>query len=223
MKQLFCSFSVLFILASCSMWQSVISDEDDTISINTTPVQEKIILALWDSLTAGFWLQMSESYPSKLENILDTNNYNYRVINAGVSWDTSKNLLDRAELYLDQNSDIVLLVIWWNDGLRAQSTETLQQNIQSIIDMYEWEAEIVLWGMEIPTTLWLNYSRDFKQVYFDLAQENPEVYFHESFLEDVGWVARLNQADRIHPTSEWYDIIVQNLYEFLKDENIIQK
>jgi len=213
----------LFILASCSMWQSAIPDEDDTISMNTTPVQEEIILALWDSLTAGFWLQISESYPSKLENILDSNNYNYRVINAGVSWDTSKNLLDRAELYLDQNPDIVLLVIWWNDGLRAQSTETLQQNIQTIIDMYEWQTEIVLWGMEIPATLWLNYSRDFKRVYFDLARENPEVNFHESFLEDVGWVARLNQADRIHPTSEWYDIIVQNLYEFLEDENIIQK
>lgn len=219
-----CILSSLF-LVSCSgsdtqlLWTTGSTLENITDEIMGT----QTILALWDSLTAGYWLEISQSYPSKLEDLLSQNGYNYDVINAGVSGDTSKNLLDRAALYSEKNPDIVILVIGGNDGLRGQSIDTLKTNIQSIIDMYEWEAEIVLAGMEIPANLGLWYARDFKQVYFDIAEENPNVYFHESFLKDVGGVASLNQADRIHPTSEWYDIIVANLYEFLEDEDIIQQ
>ena len=229
MKKTLLLLLAAFVLVSCS-WGS--SDIEDISEIsNPTTMQEmkedflgtQTILALWDSLTAWYGVQISESYPSKLETKLQENNYDYKVINAGVSWDTSKNLLDRAELYLEQEPDIVLLVIGGNDGLRAQSTDTLKQNIQTIIDMYEWEAEIVLWGMEIPGNFGWSYTKNFKDLYFELARENDDIYFLESFLKDVGGVARLNQWDRIHPTSEWYDIITQNLYEFLEDEDIIQK
>ena len=223
--QLGCILSSLF-LVSCSgaadtqlLWTTGSTLENITEEIMGT----QTILALWDSLTAGYGLEISESYPSKLENVLTENGYNYDVINAGVSGDTSKNLLDRAALYSEQNPDIVILAIGWNDGLRGQSVDNLKTNIQSIIDMYEWDSKIVLAGMEIPANLGLSYARNFKQVYFDLADENPDVYFHESFLEDVWGVPSLNQADRIHPTSEWYDIIVANLYEFLEDEDIIEQ
>jgi len=223
MNQIFSCVTALCILTSCSSGLSQSSEENDTTKSESLPVQEKTILSLWDSLTAWYWLPISESYPSKLESVLQNNNYNYKVINAGVSGDTSKNLLDRAELYLDQNPDIVVLVIGWNDGLRGQSVDALKSHIQSIIDMYQWNAEIVLWGMEIPANYWLRYMRDFKQTYYDIADENKNIYFLESFLKDVWWIAALNQADRIHPTSAWYDIIVENLYEFLEDEDIIQK
>lgn len=229
MKKILFSLVLLLLLVSCT---TNVSDTQESEEIsNPTTMQEmkddflgiQTILALWDSLTAGYGVEISKSYPSKLESKLQENGYDYKVINAGVSWDTSRNLLDRAESYKNQEPDIVLIVIWWNDGLRAQSTDTLKTNIQDIIDIYEWDAEIVLWGMEILPIHGLSYARDFKQVYFDIADENPDVYFLESFLKDVGWVARLNQADRIHPTSEWYDLIVENLYEFLEDEDIITK
>lgn len=223
MKQILSSIAALIILVSCSWGSSVSLEENDTITSENTPIQEKTILALGDSLTAWYWLPISESYPSKLESLLQNNNYNYKVINAGVSGDTSKNLLDRADLYRDQNPDIVLLVIGWNDGLRGQSIDTLKANIQSIIDIYAGNTQIVLWWMEIPANFWLKYMRDFKQAYYDIVDANKNIYFLESFLKDVWWVASLNQADRIHPTSAWYDVIVWNLYEFLEDEDIIKR
>lgn len=229
MKKIIFSLLTVFLLVSCS-WNSNNLEDEGEIS-NPTTMQEmkedllgtQTILALWDSLTAWYWVQISESYPSKLEAKLLENNYDYKIINAGVSGDTSKNLLDRAVLYKDQEPGIVLLVIGWNDGLRAGSTDTLKENIQKIIDMYKWESVVVLWWMEIPGNFGGSYTNNFKQLYFDIAQENDDIYFLESFLKDVGWVTRLNQADRIHPTSEWYDIIVQNLYEYLEEEDIIQK
>lgn len=222
MRNYMCLWIMGLFLVSCSNSNEIIMS-DDTPSLEPQIVETGTILALWDSLTAWYGLNISESYPSKLESMLSENDYDYKVINGWVSWDTSKNLLDRAELYLDQNPDILLLVIGGNDGLRALPISDLETNIQSIIDMYEWRAKIVLGWMEILPLHGLTYTRDFKQLYFDIADNNPDVYFLESFLEDVGWVARLNQSDRIHPTSEWYDIIVENLYKFLEDEDIIQK
>ena len=212
-----------FLLSSClnSNETSMIQNNEDNISEITQDKQ--VIIALWDSLTAWYWLDISESYPSKLQQLLSQDWYNYKLVNAWVSGDTSQNLLNRANLYLDQNPDIVLLMIGWNDGLRGQSVDDLKKNIQSIIDMYSWESEIVLWGMEIPANFWLSYTREFKKMYFDIAKENKDIYFLESFLKDVWWVTSLNQGDRIHPTSAWYDIIAQNLYEFLQDEEILQK
>lgn len=222
MRLSFLLWVLCIVLVSCSRTDETSMSQEDTSS-HSQISQKQVILALWDSLTAWYGLQISESYPSKLENILQENEYNYRVINAGVSGDTSQNLLQRAELYTNQNPDIVLLVIGWNDGLRGLSTQDLKRNIQTVIDMYKLESKIVLWGMEIPANLWWSYTKSFKDVYFQLAQENPDIYFLESFLKDVGWVPRLNQSDRIHPTSEWYDIIVANLYEFLEKRNIIEK
>ncbi len=223
MKNIFLLWTLWFFLMSCSSTNETSLIQNSNINDDQSMQSQKTILALWDSLTAWYWLEISESYPNKLENILSQNWYNYKVINAWVSGDTSKNLLDRANLYLDQNPDIVLLVIWWNDGLRWQSIDELKANIQSIIDLYKSDTQIVLWGVEIPANFWLSYTREFKKIYFDISKANKDIYFLESFLKDVGWVPSLNQADRIHPTSEWYDIIVKNMYEFLQDEDIIQK
>lgn len=141
-----------------------------------------------------------------------------------MSGDTSKNLLDRAELYLDKNPDIVLLVIGGNDGLRGLSTSQMQENIQKIIDIYgKTPAKIVLGGMDVPINLGLDYRADFREVYQVLAKENPDIYFLEFFLEGVAGDPSLNIPDRIHPNAAGYKIIVQNLFTFLKKENIIQK
>lgn len=222
MKWFFLLWILFLLLMSCSNSQTgeMLTQNNTSAEVTQEPIT---ILALWDSLTAGYGLEITESYPSKLQNTLTQNGYNYTIINGWVSGDTSKNLLDRAALYQEKNPEIVLLVIGWNDGLRGQSVDDLQKNIQAIIDMYAWSSQIVLGGMEIPANFWMNYAKQFKQIYFDLAKNNPNVYFLESFLKDVGWIASLNQADRIHPTSEWYDIIVANIFSFLQQEKIIKK
>ena len=191
----------------------------------TTELEMKTILALWDSLTAGYNLDISDSYPSQLEKKLQENNYNYEVINAWVSGDTSKNLLDRIWLYQETPAEIYLLTIWWNDGLRRQSISDMKENIQKIIDeiyVQNADAKIILGGMKLPINYGLDYASDFKWAYEELADEN-NLEFYPHFLKDVQQKPDLNLSDRIHPNAEWYTIISDNLYEFLEENNIISK
>ncbi len=221
MKKIIIVLLGILLLSSCST-----QEQENNLSTDIAKPQgeKQVILALWDSLTAGFWVSESENYPTKLESTLADNSYNYEVINAGVSGNTSKNLLDRADLYLDKNPDIVLLVIWGNDGLRGLATVEMKENILKIIELYEQtDAKIVLAGMDIPINLWLSYRADFMDVYEEISQEKEDIYFLEYFLEGVWWYARYNLSDRIHPNPEGYDIVVDNLYEFLESENIITK
>jgi acyl-CoA thioesterase-1 len=204
-------------LSSCS------AVEDNNISeLSTSKNIEKNILALWDSLTAWYNLDLSEAYPAQLELLLDGN---YKITNAWVSWDTSQNLLDRIGLYDQLNPDIYLLTIWWNDGLRRQSVINMKNNIWTIIEHLQWvnpDATIVLSGMQMPINYWLKYASDFKKVYPELAEEY-ELPFFEFFLEWVVAQSNLNLSDWIHPNKAWYEIIANNIYNFLKKEDIIIK
>ncbi len=191
----------------------------------TDSLQESIILALWDSLTAWYNLDIKDSYPLQLKGILKAWNYNYTVQNAWVSWDTSKNLLDRIELYDDIDVDIYLLWIWSNDWLRKQSIEQMSTNINTIIDHIQkinpnWK--IVLEWMQMPLNVWLKYSRDFKKTFENISKEQG-VYFYEFLLEDVATKRELNLSDWIHPNKQGYRIIAQNIFNFLENKNIITK
>lgn len=218
MKKIIWILCFLF-LVWCSQWDEFILQEN--ISETT---QMKRIVALWDSLTAWYWVDIEQNYPSKLQNKLQENWYNYEIINAWISGDTSDWLVSRASLYLDQNPEIAILVIGGNDGLRGLSTTNLEENILEIIDMYEeaW-VKVVLWGMDIPMNLWLTYRNDFRQVYKDVAEVRDKVEFFEFFLDWVAGKSDLNLPDMIHPNPAWYDIIVGNLYEFLEKNKIITK
>lgn len=212
---LFLSFFLLF---SCSNSQDITHNEVENIN------NSKKILALWDSLTAGYWLDISESYPSKLQKKLEENWYSYEVINAWVSGHTSDDLLSRISLYED-NYDIVIILIWWNDWLRWNSLVNLEENLQKIIDNFkDTNSKIVLgWLTKLPLNLWLNYIKEFSQVYEKIAKNNPNIYFLDDFLKDVWWVKKYNLDDQIHPNSKWYDLIVENLNNFLNDNNLLIK
>lgn len=209
----------LFIFLSCSKNPSI---EKEDLWENII-VKEKTIIALGDSLTAWYWVELSENYPTKLEKKLLENNYDYKIINAWISWDTSAWLKSRVSLYLEQNPEIVIIVIWWNDALRWLSTVDLKSNILSIIDTFPDNTKIVLWGMDIPINLWLKYRNDFKNVYKEISKERENIYFLPYFLEWVWWNPNFNIDDNIHPNSQWYDIIVQNLYDFLIKNDVLTK
>lgn len=219
MKKFFLVFLSLFIFLSCSKNPSV---EKEDLWENII-VKEKTIIALGDSLTAWYWVDISENYPTKLEKKLFENNYDYKIVNAWISWDTSAWLKSRVSLYLEQNPEIVIIVIWWNDALRWLSTVDLKSNILSIIDTFPDNTKIVLWGMDIPINLWLKYRNDFKNVYKEISKERENIYFLPYFLEWVWWNPNFNIDDNIHPNSQWYDIIVQNLYDFLIKNDVLTK
>ncbi len=219
MKKIIFTLFISLFLVSCGNEISQTQQPEDN---NETPIN---ILALWDSLTAGYNLDISESYPAQLENKLQEDNYNYKIINAWVSWDTSQNLLDRMDLYSETQADIYLLTIWGNDALRRMSVEDLKQNIQAIIQNITTQnpdAKIVLSGMQIPINYGLSYSKNFKEIYKTLAEKN-NIYFYEFFLEGVAQKSDLNLSDGIHPNKKWYEIIAKNLYNFLEEEKIILK
>ena len=208
---------ITFLLFSCSK-NNIVSDNQ-----NVWKVQEKqVILALWDSLTAWNWVDENQNYPSKLQEKLDENWYNYEVINAWVSWDTSQNLKSRVWLYLDKKPKIVILVIWWNDWLRGLGVTDLKNNILDIINTFK-ESKIVLWWMDLPLNLWPKYREEFKNVYIEIAKERPDIYFLKYFLEWVGWNPDLNNEDMIHPNSKWYDIIIKNLFDFMEKNKVVSK
>lgn len=222
MKKIIFAFLLLFII---SCWNNEVTEKNPIQEATSSSSEEKIILALWDSLTAWYNLDIIDSFPSQLEGVLKVNDYNYKVQNAWVSWDTSKNLLDRIGLYDDIDVSVYLLWIWSNDWLRLQSVEDMRINILKIIEHLQEvnpNATIVLEWMQMPLNVWVEYSNDFKQVFIDIQKEK-QTKLYEFLLEWVATKKELNLSDWIHPNKQWYSIMANNLYNFLEKENIITK
>lgn len=220
LKKITLLFTILLLLFSCQNGISLNNNE-----WKKSEVKNKIILALWDSLTAWYSLDLEESYPNQLEKILNINWYNYEVINAWVSWDTSSQLLNRIDLYISEDNnlpDIAIVVIGWNDWLRWKGIEELQSNIEKIISkLKEKNIKVVIGWMKVPPNLWLNYSNNFFNIYKKISK-NTDSYLIDFFLEWVAWNSNLNLGDSIHPNKKWYEIIASNVFEFLKSNKLIK-
>lgn len=217
MKKILILIISMFLIISCQKEEIVKNTEEIT-------QKTKIIIALWDSLTAWYNLDLSESYPMQLEKILNENGYKYRVINAWVSWDNSEQLLKRLDLYLNDEEilpELAIVVIWWNDWLRWNSTEELSSNIEKIINkLKEKKIKVVLWWMKIPPNLWINYANDFSKLYSKLA-DKTDSYLIDFFLEWVAGDKSLNLNDWLHPNKQWYNIIAKNVFDYLLKNNLI--
>ena len=211
---------ILLLLISC--WNNNLIEKKIT---SNNEIESKTILTIWDSLTAWYSLDLEDSYPIQLEKILNKNWYNYEIINAWVSWDTSEQLLARIDLYIWDTENlpwIAIIVIWWNDWLQWKKLDKLEQNIEKIIKkLKEKNIKIVLWWIKIPPNLWPSYSNDFFKLYKKIADKN-KIYLIEFILEGVAWIKNLNLNDWIHPNKQWYKIISQNVFKFLKDNNLIK-
>lgn len=174
------------------------------------------IVAFGDSLTAGLGVQADESYPAQLQRRLDDLNYPYRVINAGVSGDTTAGGLRRVPWILNNKPELVILELGANDGLRGLDVGQTKHNLQQIVErLREAGTTVVLAGMKLPPNYGQDYTTRFEAIYPALAQEYrlPLIPF---FLEGVGGASSLNQADGIHPTKEGYEIIVEQVLKVLK-------
>lgn len=206
--------SLFFLLVSC--WNTSIQSQTNE-EIKPQEKEYKI-LALWDSLTAWYWLDYEDSYPFVLWNKLKENWYNYEVINAWVSWDTSKNLLSRINLYTEKY-DVILLNIWWNDWLRSLNSDDLKENIISIINFFP-DSEIVLFSIDLPFNYSSSYRNEIKKVYEDINNE-LDVNFYWLFFEWLDYNTHF-LSDQIHPNKKWYEIISENIFKYLLKNNIIQ-
>ena len=184
----------------------------------STPIPfEGTIVAMGDSLTEGWGVKESESYPAQLARKLQADGYHFRVINAGVSGETSSGARSRVEWVLTLEPDIVILVTGGNDGLRAIDPALTAENLDILIMMFQaQEARVVLGGMETLENLGQEYTRAFIDLY-PAAAEKHDLIFIPFFLEGVAGERDLNQPDGIHPTAEGYALIVENIYPTVLD------
>ncbi len=198
-----------------------VSEQVEVPSVTTEP---KIILALWDSLTAGYGLPADQSYPAQMQTQLASLGYDYTVQNAWISWDTSAQVLARIDWLLDgAEYDLVILCIGANDAFQWKSVADIEANIKAIIEKVQGkDIPILLAWMRAPFNLWAGYRAEYDALFEKLADEY-DLVFMPFFLDGVALKANLNQDDRIHPTREWYKIIVDNLIEVLEDEDLIKK
>jgi acyl-CoA thioesterase I len=178
-----------------------------------SPAPPKTILFFGDSLTAGYGLSTEEAFPALIEKELNKSEKKVKVVNAGLSGETSAGGLSRIDWILRQPVDVFVLELGANDGLRGLPLDQTQKNLQSIIDKVKVkypQCKIVLAGMMVPPNMGKQYTDSFKSIYPDLAKKNNATLI--SFLLDgVAGNDKLNQADGIHPTAEGHKIIATNL------------
>jgi acyl-CoA thioesterase-1 len=177
---------------------------------------ERVIVALGDSITAGFGLLPDEAYPSLLEKRLRREGYRYHIVNAGVSGDTTAGGLRRVDWALRSQPTIVIVALGANDGLRRQSIEAMRANLTEIVHrLRAGGASVLLVGMRVPPNYGDVYARAFTSGFADVARTTG-VPLAPFLLDGVAGQARLNQPDGIHPTAEGQHIIADRLWPYLK-------
>lgn len=214
------SFSLLI---SCKNGDQQNKESEKEVSTSAETKNPEIsktstILFFGNSLTAGYGLDTDEAFPALIQNRLDSLDYDYKVINAGLSGETTAGGLGRIDWILKQPVDIFVLELGANDGLRGVPLKETKANLQKIIDKV-WEknpeTKIVLAGMQIPPNIGKEYTADFKKIFPELANEN-DIELIPFLLQDVAGNPELNQNDGIHPTAEGAKIVAENVWENLK-------
>jgi len=174
------------------------------------------IVFLGDSLTAGLGLLDTESYPSLLQVRMDREGFQYEVVNAGVSGDTSAGGLRRLDWALQEDVRVLIVALGANDGLRGLSVGEMKHNLGQIIEAARAKnVVVILAGMEAPPNYGAEYATSFRQAYRELAQQY-RVLFIPFLLDKVAGQAGLNQADGIHPNPRGAAIVADTVWNVLK-------
>lgn len=174
------------------------------------------IVAFGNSLTAGLGVRPDESYPARLQRTLDAAGYAYRVVNAGVSGDTTAGGARRVSWILKNKPTIVILELGGNDGLRGLSLSETKSNLERIIQqLQQASVTVVLAGMKLPPNYGQDYTDEFESLFQALAKQY-HLTLIPFFLDGVAGSSSLNQADGIHPTGEGYRIIVEKIFPTLE-------
>ncbi len=187
-----------------------------TVSAAQARGQERVIVAFGDSLTAGHGVAASEGYPALLEEKLSQAGYSYRVINSGVSGETTAGGLRRVDWVLRSRPEIVILELGANDGLRGLDLIQTEKNLSAIIErLQKAGVEVILAGMKMPPNYGKEYTEGFEKIYPKLAAQY-RLTLIPFFLDGVAAQSNLNQADGIHPTGQGYRVIVDRIWPIIK-------
>ncbi len=212
MRQRFHVWKILFLLSllmiTTPLWSS---------PPGQTAGAPRTILFLGNSLAAGFGLDPELAFPALIQQKIDSLRWNFKVINAGLSGETSAGGLRRIDWLLERQVDVLFLELGANDGLRGIPLELTKQNLQAIIARVRAKnpaVKIVIAGMMVPPNLGADYTRAFRAIFPDLAKRNQAALV-PFLLEGVGGVPELNLPDGIHPTAAGHRIVAQNVWKVL--------
>ena len=181
--------------------------------------QQENILFFGNSLTAGMGLDPMQAFPNLIQKKIDELGKQYTVINAGLSGETSAGGLYRIDWVMNQHISIFVLELGANDGLRGLPLESTKSNLQEIINKVRSkypDVKIVIAGMMVPPNMGEEYSREFLNVYPDLAKRNKATLI-PFLLNEVAGNPDLNLPDGIHPNVEGHQIVAENVWKVLKE------
>lgn len=226
---LYCSFLFAVLFFSCKE-NNRQQTESEPVKNNTAEIQndekedeKRTILFFGNSLTAGMGLESQEAFPALIEARLDSLGYDYKVVNAGLSGETTAAGKNRLDWVLTDNVAVFVLELGANDGLRGIPLSETRKNLQEMITMVNKknpDTEIILAGMQLPPNMGEDYTTKFRNIFPDLAQKN-DLELIPFLLEGVAGKPELNQEDGIHPTAKGYEIVAENVWDVLKE--VIQK
>jgi acyl-CoA thioesterase-1 len=176
---------------------------------------ERVIVALGDSLTAGLGVAAEEAWPALVEARLRREGYPYRVVNAGVSGDTTAGGLRRLDWVLRSHPEVAVVALGANDGLRGQPVDAMRANLVGIVErLRSAGARVLLAGMEVPPNYGAPYARAFRAVFPDVARRTGAALM-PFLLDGVAADPRLNQADGIHPSAAGHRVIAERVWPYL--------
>lgn len=200
--------------------ESADKPQAETTRAESDTATKGVVLFFGNSLTAGYGLdEPADAFPALIQQKIDSLNLPFKVVNGGVSGETSAGGNSRIDWVLKQPVDVFVLELGANDGLRGIPVTETEKNLQSIIDKVKAkypDATIVIAGMQVPPNMGQQFATDFKEVYPELAAQNNAVLI-PFLLEGVGGEVKLNQQDGIHPTAEGHRILASNTWSKLKE------
>lgn len=217
--------SVLFIfftgvLASCSSPSEKKEAESQETTDQKAPAdQQKTILFFGNSLTAGYGIEQDDSFAGLIQERIDSLGLNYRVINGGLSGETTAGGLSRLDWFLEDEPAIFVLELGGNDGLRGILPSESKKNLIGIIDKVRTKypnTKIILAGMQIPPNMGQDYTDEFKNIYPEIAAEK-NVTLIPFLLEGVAGDPDLNLPDGIHPTEAGHKIVMETIWPYIDE------
>ena len=184
----------------------------------TAPVALRTVVVLGDSLAAGYGVDSAEAFPALLQQKISVAGLPFKIVNAGVSGDTTAGGLRRLDWVLKRPVDVLLIELGGNDGLRGLAPETTRTNLQAIIDKTRQQrpgARFVIAGMQMPPNLGADFIRKFERVFPEVAKANGAALIPQ-LLAGVGGDPKLNLPDRIHPTPQGHQLVTETVWKILR-------
>lgn len=181
--------------------------------------KKKAIVFFGNSLTAAYGLDPSQGFVGLIGERIDSLGLNYKVVNAGLSGETSAGGNSRIDWILRQKIDVFVLELGANDGLRGTAIEETHKNLASILQKVKIKypkVKILICAMEALPNMGEKFTKEFRGIFANLAKEN-EAALIPFFLSNVGGIPELNQADGIHPTAKGHQIVTENIWAVLKE------